>query len=72
MEAVLNKNAKTVGQATKRATQELVGDDKNFVVTNDLDSEFATPIATYGHCGPGHPGPGHARGPQARVVERPL
>ena len=70
--AVLNKNAKTVGQATKRATQELVGDDKNFVVTNDLGSEFATPIATYGHCGPGHPGPGHARGPQARVVERPL
>ena len=29
VEAALNKNAKTVGQATKRATQELVGDDKN-------------------------------------------
>ena len=34
------------GQATKRATQELVGDDKNFVVTTDLGSEFATLIAT--------------------------
>ena len=61
VEAVLNKNAKAVGQATKRATQELVADDKNFVVTNNLGSEFATPIATYG-----------ARGPQTRVVERPL
>ena len=37
-----NKNAETVGQATKRATQELVGDDKNFVVTTDLGNEFST------------------------------
>ena len=37
-----NKNAETVGRATKRATQELTGDDKNFVVTTDLGNEFAT------------------------------
>ena len=28
--------------ATKRATQELVGDDKNFVVTTDLGNKFST------------------------------
>ena len=37
-----NKNAETVGRATKRAARELTGDDKNFVVTTDLGNEFAT------------------------------
>ena len=45
VEALENKNAETVGRATKRATQELTGDDKNFVVTTDLTNEFATPCA---------------------------
>ena len=31
-----------VGRATKRAAQELTGDDGNFVVTTDLGNEFAT------------------------------
>ena len=42
VEPLQNKNAETVGRATKRATQELTGDDKNFVVTTDLGNEFAT------------------------------
>ena len=37
-----NENAETVGRATKRATRELTGDDKNFVVTTDLGNKFAT------------------------------
>ena len=37
-----NKNAETVGRATKRAAKELTGDDGNFVVTTDLGNEFAT------------------------------
>ena len=41
VEPLQNKNAETVGRATK-ATQELTGDDKNFVVTTDLGNEFAT------------------------------
>ena len=31
-----------MGRATKRAARELTGDDGNFVVTTDLDNEFAT------------------------------
>ena len=42
VEPLQNKNAETVGRATKRAAQELTGDDKNFVVTTDLGNEFAT------------------------------
>ena len=37
-----NKNAETVGRATKRAARELTGDDGNFVVTTDLGNKFAT------------------------------
>ena len=37
MEPLQNK----VGRATKRAAQELTGDDGNFVVTTDLGNEFA-------------------------------
>ena len=70
MEPLQNKNAETVGRATKRAARELTGDDGNFVVTTDLGNEFATldrelrggraPDAARGpqrHCrgGPGHP-----------------
>ena len=65
-----NKNAETVGRATKRAAKQLTGDDGNFVVTTDLGNEFATQEAACGsrapdeaargpqrHCrgGPGHP-----------------
>ena len=39
VEPLQNKNAETVGRATKRATQELTGDDKNFVVTTDLGKD---------------------------------
>ena len=39
MEPLQNKNAETVGRATKRAAR---GDDGNFVVTTDLGNEFAT------------------------------
>ena len=39
VEPLQNKNAETVGRATKR---KLTGDDKNFVVTTDLGNEFAT------------------------------
>ena len=42
MEPLQNKNAETVGRATKRAARELTGDDGNFVVTTDLGNEFAT------------------------------
>ena len=42
MEPLQNKNAETVGRATKPAAQELTGDDGNFVVTTDLGNEFAT------------------------------
>ena len=42
MEPLQNKNAETVGRATKRAAKELTGDDKNFAVTTDLGNEFAT------------------------------
>ena len=42
MEPLQNKNAETVGRATKRAAKELTGDDGNFVVTTDLGNEFAT------------------------------
>ena len=42
VEPLQNKNAETVGRATKRAAQELTGDDGNFVVTTDLGNEFAT------------------------------
>ena len=42
VEPLQNKNAETVGRATKRAAQELTGDDKNFVVTTDLGNKFAT------------------------------
>ena len=42
VEPLQNKNAETVGRATKRAARELTGDDKNFVVTTDLGNEFAT------------------------------
>ena len=42
VEPLQNKNAKTVGRATKRAARELTGDDGNFVVTTDLGNEFAT------------------------------
>ena len=41
VEPLQNKNAKTVGRATKRAARELTGDDGNFVVTTDLGNEFA-------------------------------
>ena len=41
MEPLQNKNAETVGRATKRAAKELTGDDGNFVVTTDLGN-FAT------------------------------
>ena len=43
MEPLQNKNAETVGRATKRATQELTGDDKNFVVTTDERGEELQP-----------------------------
>ena len=42
VEALQNKNAETVGRATKRAARELTRDDGNFVVTTDLGNEFAT------------------------------
>ena len=42
VEPLQNKNAETVGRATKRAAKELTGDDKNFVVTTDLGNKFAT------------------------------
>ena len=42
VEPLQNKNAETVGRATKRAVWELMGDDGNFVVTTDLGNEFAT------------------------------
>ena len=42
VEPLQNKNAETVGRATKRAARELAGDDGNFVVTTDLGNEFAT------------------------------
>ena len=42
MEPLQNKNAETVGRATKRAARELTGDDGNFAVTTDLGNEFAT------------------------------
>ena len=42
VEPLQNKNAETVGRATKRAARELTGDDTNFVVTTDLGNEFAT------------------------------
>ena len=42
VEPLQNKNAETVGRATKRAAKELTGDDKNFVVATDLGNEFAT------------------------------
>ena len=42
VEPLQNKNAETVGRATKRAARELTGDDGNFVVTTDLGKEFAT------------------------------
>ena len=42
VEPLQNKNAETVGRATKRAARELTGDDGNFVVTTDLGNEFAT------------------------------
>ena len=42
VEPLQNKNAETVGHATKRAARELTGDDGNFVVTTDLGNEFAT------------------------------
>ena len=42
VEPLQNKNAETVGRATKRHTRELTGDDGNFVVTTDLGNEFAT------------------------------
>ena len=42
VEPLQNKNAETVGRATKRAARELTGDDKNFAVTTDLGNEFAT------------------------------
>ena len=42
MEPLQNKNAETVGRATKRAARDLTGDDGNFVVTTDLGNEFAT------------------------------
>ena len=45
VEPLQNKNAETVGRATKRAARELTGDDKNFVVTTDLGNEFANAIA---------------------------
>ena len=41
MEPLQNKN-RDGWPATKRATQELTGDDKNFVVTTNLGNEFAT------------------------------
>ena len=39
VEPLQNKNAETVGRATKRAARELTGDDGNFVVTTDLGNE---------------------------------
>ena len=84
VEPLQNKNAETVGRATRRAARELTGDDGNFV-------RHAGPGAARGsrapdeaargpqrHCrgGPGHPdaeeGPGHEGGAQGRAVERPL
>ena len=41
LEPLQNKNAETVGRATKRAARE-PGDDGKFVVTTDLGNEFAT------------------------------
>ena len=42
VEPLQNKNAETVGRATKRAARKLTGDDGNFVVTTDLGNKFAT------------------------------
>ena len=42
VEPLQNKNAETVGRATKRAARELTGDHGNFVVTTDLGNKFAT------------------------------
>ena len=42
VEPLQNKNAETVGRATKRAAKELTGDDGNFVVTTGPGNEFAT------------------------------
>ena len=73
------KSAEAVGQATKRATRELVGEERNFVVTTDLGNELASldrelpeeavrRPQRHGRDRPGHPdpeeGPGHASGPQ--------
>ena len=70
VEPLQNKNAETVGRATKRAARELTGDDGNFVVTTDLGNEFATLDREL------HPdaeeGPSHEGGAQGRAVERPL
>ena len=70
-----NKNAETVGRATKRAARELTGDDGNFVVTTQR-VRYAGPGAACGsrapheaargpqrHCrgGPGHPDAEEAR-----------
>ena len=87
VEPLQNKNAETVGRATKRAARELTGDNGNFVVTTDLGNEFATldrelPEAVHRTKRPedrnaiavvdAEEGPGHEGGAQGRAVERPL
>ena len=59
-----NKNAETVGRATKRAARELTGDDGSFVVTTDLGNEFATLESC-----PRKPCTGRS-GPRIAVVDR--
>ena len=61
VEPLQNKNAETVGRATKRATQELTGDDKNFVVRPGAARGSRAPNEApggpqrHGRGGPGNP-----------------
>ena len=78
VEPLQNKNAETVGRATKRAAQwatsspRWTGSCLRKPCTARSGSRTATPLP----CGPGHPdaeeGPGHKGGAQGRAVERPL
>ena len=87
VEPLQNKNAETVGRATKRAAKEPTGDDGNFgqrVRHAGLGAarkcraphEAARGPQRHRRGGPGHPdaeeGPGHEGGAQGRAVERPL
>ena len=86
VEPLQNKNAETVGRATKRAGGELCGHDRpgqrvRHAGPGAACGSRAPDEAARGpqrHCrgGPGHPdaeeGPGHEGGAQGRAVERPL